>query len=55
MTPEEIAAVKKLTAELNEVTAICGRMKDTMDELSRVDPQTYAALIETVNGTGEVR
>ena len=33
MTPEEIAAVEKLTAELDEFTAICGRIRADMDEL----------------------
>ena len=33
MTPDEIAAVEKLTAELNEFTAICGRIRADMDEL----------------------
>jgi hypothetical protein len=33
MTTEDIAAVEKLTAELNEFTAICGRIRAEMDEL----------------------
>jgi hypothetical protein len=31
--PEDIAAVEKLTAELNEFTAICGRIRADIDEL----------------------
>jgi hypothetical protein len=56
MTPQaiDIAAVEKLTAELNEFTAICGRIKADMDELARVDPQAHAALIEAMNNTGDV-
>jgi hypothetical protein len=45
LTPEQIAAVKKLTAELYEIASICDRIKADMDELARVDPETYAALI----------
>jgi hypothetical protein len=33
LTTEDIAAVEKLTAELNEFTALCGRIRAEMDEL----------------------
>jgi hypothetical protein len=55
MTPEEIAAVEKLTAELNEFTAIVGRINADLIELERIDPQAHAALIEAMKNTGEVR
>jgi hypothetical protein len=36
MTPEDLAAVEKLTAELNEFTAICGRIRADLDLLSAI-------------------
>jgi hypothetical protein len=55
MTPDEIAAVEKLTAGLNEFSAIVGRITADLAELERVDPQAYAGLIEAMNRAGEVR
>jgi hypothetical protein len=52
LTPDEIAAVEKLTAELYEFSAIVGRITADLAELERVDPQAYASLIEAMNSTG---
>jgi ABC-type transporter Mla MlaB component len=52
LTPDEFAAVEKLTAELYEFSAIVGRITADLAELERVDPQAYASLIEAMNSTG---
>jgi hypothetical protein len=47
MSPETDAAVEKLTAELNEFTAICGRIRADMDELYFLS--LVSALAEAIN------
>jgi hypothetical protein len=52
MTPDQIAAVEKLTAELNEFTAICGRIRADMDELYYLS--LVSALADAITATDGV-
>ena len=57
MTTEDIAAVENLTAGLNEIDAICDRIRSDFELLTDLDPQVAlaAAVLIATALNGEVR